>query len=67
MDGQQVYLFKKALFLLSAISDRFATDIDAKAAFPIPRAENLPIFADNVLPSKQPAHPPHPPQRTLSN
>lgn len=57
VDGQQVYLFKKALFLLSAIHDRFASDTQAQAAFPIPRIDTLPIFADNVLPSESPPSP----------
>ncbi|GAA5979927.1 hypothetical protein JCM11641_007588 [Rhodosporidiobolus odoratus] len=50
VDGEPVYLFKKALWLLTVITLRFA---DEKPSFPLPEVDdtNLPIFADNVLPS----------------
>jgi hypothetical protein len=44
-----VYCFKKALFLLHAISIRFG---ELKPPpFPIPSTNNIPVFTDNVLPS----------------
>lgn len=46
-----MYLLKKALFLVSALHDRFAGDADTTVPFAWPRVEALPIFADNVLPT----------------
>ncbi|CAE7231499.1 unnamed protein product [Rhizoctonia solani] len=47
VDGQPMYLFKKALFLVHAIALRFK---DA-SGITIPDTTNLPVFSDNVLPS----------------
>ena len=54
-----VYIFKKALFLLNAISLRFSpssppSDPPLEVTFPIPDIRDLPIFADNVIPSASP-------------
>ncbi|KAJ7072426.1 hypothetical protein C8F01DRAFT_1103966, partial [Mycena amicta] len=47
VDGQQIFCFKKALFLIHAISVRFPS-----APFPLPSVSvNLPILTDNVVPS----------------
>ena len=49
-----VYVFKKALFLVHAISLRFSDpshDPTAAAAIPVPDTSLLPVFSDNVLPS----------------
>lgn len=52
-----VYIFKKALFLLNAISLRFSPSaptsdvVSIVPTFPIPDVSELPIFADNVIPS----------------
>ncbi|KDN38488.1 hypothetical protein RSAG8_09473, partial [Rhizoctonia solani AG-8 WAC10335] len=47
VDGQPVYLFKKALFLVHAIALRFK----GKSGITVPDTANLPVFSDNVLPS----------------
>lgn len=47
--GQPIYVFKKALFLIHAITIRFG-DMNP-APFPIPDTSNSPVFADNVLPT----------------
>jgi hypothetical protein len=44
-----IYCFKKALFLIHAISIRFGSL--SPPPFPIPDTRNIPIFSDNVLPS----------------
>jgi len=44
-----IYCFKKALFLIHAISIRFGSL--SPQPFPIPNTSNIPIFSDNVLPS----------------
>lgn len=59
--GEPVYLFKKALWLLTVVSQRFSSrsgnedgeEEETKPKFPLPdlKKEALPIFADNVLPS----------------
>ncbi|KAJ3574660.1 hypothetical protein NP233_g1626 [Leucocoprinus birnbaumii] len=49
VDGQAVYCFKKALFLIHAITIRFGSI--SPPPFPIPLTENSPIFTDNVIPS----------------
>ncbi|GAA5992446.1 hypothetical protein JCM5350_001595 [Sporobolomyces pararoseus] len=55
IDGEPVYLFKKALWTLNAIYTRFSQEEKEGSSalnFPIPEGvENFPIFADNVLPS----------------
>ncbi|KAJ7251774.1 hypothetical protein B0H12DRAFT_1118846 [Mycena haematopus] len=49
VDGQRIFCFKKALFLIHAISVRFgAAD---PPPFPVPSTSHLPVFSDNVLPS----------------
>ncbi|TFK75326.1 hypothetical protein BDN72DRAFT_757828 [Pluteus cervinus] len=49
ISGQPVYCFKKALFLIHAITIRFGSM--RPPPFPIPSTEHLPVFTDNVLPS----------------
>ncbi|GLB37255.1 putative potential Queuosine, Q, salvage protein family protein [Lyophyllum shimeji] len=49
VDGQPVYCFKKALFLIHAIVLRFGSL--TPPPFPIPSTAQSPIFTDNVLPS----------------
>ena len=44
-----VYVFKKALFLINAISLRFANDITS--GVPTCATAHLPVFSDNVIPS----------------
>ncbi|PPQ89512.1 hypothetical protein CVT25_012184 [Psilocybe cyanescens] len=44
-----IYCFKKALFLIHAISIRFGSI--SPAPFPIPSTSHIPVFSDNVLPS----------------
>lgn len=44
-----IYCFKKALFLIHAITIRFGS-IDPPP-FPIPSTSHVPVFSDNVLPS----------------
>ncbi|KAH7915229.1 hypothetical protein BJ138DRAFT_1077926 [Hygrophoropsis aurantiaca] len=49
IDGQAVYCFKKALFLIHAVTIRFGAS--ASPPFPIPDTSQAPVFTDNVLPS----------------
>ncbi|KAJ7188477.1 hypothetical protein C8R46DRAFT_1054817 [Mycena filopes] len=49
VNGQSIYCFKKALFLIHAISVRFGST--NPAPFPVPSTSHLPVFSDNVLPS----------------
>ncbi|KAF8170210.1 hypothetical protein K438DRAFT_1909355 [Mycena galopus ATCC 62051] len=49
VDGQRIFCFKKALFLIHAISVRFGSA--DPAPFPVPSTSHLPVFSDNVLPS----------------
>lgn len=44
-----IYCFKKALFLINAISIRFGAK--DPPPFPVPHVSHLPVFADSVLPS----------------
>ncbi|KIY63346.1 hypothetical protein CYLTODRAFT_493971 [Cylindrobasidium torrendii FP15055 ss-10] len=47
--GEPVYCFKKALFLINAIRVRFGS---TSPPFPLPAStSDLPIFSDNVIPS----------------
>ncbi|KAI0915812.1 hypothetical protein AcV5_003632 [Taiwanofungus camphoratus] len=50
VNNQPVYCFKKALLTIHAIALRFGSS-DSSQGVPIPRTANLPIFADNVIPS----------------
>jgi len=49
VDGQPIYCFKKALFLIHAITIRFGSS--SPPPFPIPDTSHVPVFTDNVLPS----------------
>jgi len=49
VDGQPIYCFKKALFLIHAIRIRFGSM--SPPPFPIPLTDGSPIFTDNVIPS----------------
>ncbi|KAJ3886810.1 hypothetical protein GG344DRAFT_56815 [Lentinula edodes] len=49
VNGHSVYLFKKALFLVHAITIRFGSL--SSPPFPVPNTSQVPVFADNVLPS----------------
>ncbi|KZP34278.1 hypothetical protein FIBSPDRAFT_719490 [Athelia psychrophila] len=49
IDGQPIYIFKKALFLIHALALRFPSS--SSSPFPIPDTTGVPVFADNVLPS----------------
>ncbi|KAJ3713404.1 hypothetical protein C8R42DRAFT_684991 [Lentinula raphanica] len=49
VDGRPIYIFKKALFLAHAITIRFGSM--SSPSFPVPDTSQVPIFADNVLPS----------------
>ncbi|KAF8160973.1 hypothetical protein B0H34DRAFT_746495 [Crassisporium funariophilum] len=49
VNGQPIYCFKKALFLIHAINVRFGSI--SPPPFPIPSTTHLPVFSDNVLPS----------------
>ncbi|KAJ6497883.1 hypothetical protein C8R45DRAFT_143460 [Mycena sanguinolenta] len=49
VNGQQIFCFKKALFLIHAISVRFRSA--DPPPFPVPSTSHLPVFSDNVLPS----------------
>lgn len=44
-----VYCFKKALFLIHALTLRFGSS--TPPAFPLPDTTKVPVFTDNVLPS----------------
>jgi len=45
----EIYLFKKALFMLHALVVRFGNQTPPK--IPLPDTTRLPIFSDNVIPS----------------
>ncbi|KAF8972935.1 hypothetical protein BDZ97DRAFT_1900797 [Flammula alnicola] len=49
VNGQPIYCFKKALFLVHAITIRFGSI--SPPPFPIPSTSHVPVFSDNVLPS----------------
>ncbi|KAG9316426.1 hypothetical protein JVU11DRAFT_2460 [Chiua virens] len=49
VDGRPVYCFKKALFLIHAMTLRFGSS--SPPPLPLPDTTNLPVFTDNVLPS----------------
>ncbi|PPQ99705.1 hypothetical protein CVT24_009688 [Panaeolus cyanescens] len=49
VNGQPIYCFKKALFLIHAIVVRFGSQ--SPPPFPIPDTTHVPVFSDNVLPS----------------
>lgn len=49
MNGKPIYCFKKALFLIHAITVRFGSL--SPPPFPIPVTTHTPVFSDNVLPS----------------
>ncbi|KAH9485279.1 hypothetical protein JR316_0002186 [Psilocybe cubensis] len=49
VNGQPIYCFKKALFLIHAISIRFGCL--SPPPFPVPSTSHIPVFSDNVLPS----------------
>ncbi|KIM91974.1 hypothetical protein PILCRDRAFT_809971 [Piloderma croceum F 1598] len=49
VDGQPIYCFKKALFLIHAVLIRFGSM--SPPPFPIPDTSQVPVFTDNVLPS----------------
>jgi len=49
VNDQPIFCFKKALFLINAVSVRFGTG--DPSPFPVPQTSHLPVFADNVLPS----------------
>ncbi|KAJ7502779.1 hypothetical protein B0H11DRAFT_1986295 [Mycena galericulata] len=49
VDGQRIFCFKKALFLIHAISIRFGSA--EPPPFPVPSTSHMPVFSDNVLPS----------------
>ncbi|KAJ7124914.1 hypothetical protein C8R44DRAFT_781783 [Mycena epipterygia] len=49
VDGQRIFCFKKALFLIHAISVRFGSA--DPSPFPVPSTSHMPVFSDNVLPS----------------
>ena len=45
-----VYLYKKALFLLSTVHHAFSA-ATPPPSFPVPSNAGFPVFVDNVLPS----------------
>jgi hypothetical protein len=45
----EIYLFKKALFMLHALVVRFGNETPPK--IPLPDTTHLPVFSDNVIPS----------------
>ncbi|KAK0213007.1 hypothetical protein DFS33DRAFT_1285845 [Desarmillaria ectypa] len=49
VNGNPIYCFKKALFLINGIRVRFGAT--SSSPFPIPSTSHLPIFSDNVIPS----------------
>ncbi|TDL24184.1 hypothetical protein BD410DRAFT_745504 [Rickenella mellea] len=52
INGEPVYVFKKALFLIHAINIRFGSvSPSSSQSVPIPDTSSLPVFSDNVLPS----------------
>ncbi|GAA6053115.1 hypothetical protein JCM3770_002860 [Rhodotorula araucariae] len=48
VDGEPVYLFKKALWLATVVSLRFESET---VPFKVPSLQGMPVFADNVLPT----------------
>jgi hypothetical protein len=48
-DIAAIYCFKKALFLIHAVTVRFGSV--TPSPFPIPDTSQVPVFTDNVLPS----------------
>ncbi|KPV74126.1 uncharacterized protein RHOBADRAFT_66540, partial [Rhodotorula graminis WP1] len=48
VDGEPVYLFKKALWLATVVSLRFKGE---NVSFQVPAVVGTPVFADNVLPT----------------
>ncbi|GAA5881639.1 hypothetical protein JCM3774_005705 [Rhodotorula dairenensis] len=48
LDGERVYLLKKAFWLVSNVALRYK---DEQTPFPIPSTAGFPVFADNVLPT----------------
>ncbi|KAL0580322.1 hypothetical protein V5O48_001659 [Marasmius crinis-equi] len=51
VNGQPVYCFKKALFLIHAIKVRFDPGESSTPPFPLPDTSRIPVFSDNVIPS----------------
>ncbi|KIK81242.1 hypothetical protein PAXRUDRAFT_832980 [Paxillus rubicundulus Ve08.2h10] len=49
VDDTPVYCFKKALFLIHAVTLRFGSS--SPPPFPLPDTTQVPVFTDNVLPS----------------
>ncbi|KAJ7497122.1 hypothetical protein FB451DRAFT_1210178 [Mycena latifolia] len=49
VNGHPIFCFKKALFLINAISIRFGSI--NPPPFPVPSTAHMPVFSDNVLPS----------------
>ncbi|PFH52003.1 hypothetical protein AMATHDRAFT_141128 [Amanita thiersii Skay4041] len=49
VNGKAIYCFKKALFLIHAVTILFGSK--SQSTIPIPDTRNSPVFADNVLPS----------------
>jgi hypothetical protein len=49
MGKAAIYCFKKALFLVHAVKVRFGSS--SPPPFPVPDTSQIPVFADNVLPS----------------
>ncbi|KAI0066154.1 hypothetical protein BV25DRAFT_1821040 [Artomyces pyxidatus] len=49
VNGQPIYCFKKALFLINGVNIRFGSK--SPPPFPVPRTSHIPVFTDNVLPS----------------
>ena len=49
VDGKPIYCFKKALFLIHAITSRFGSL--SPPPFPMLDTTKTPVFSDNVLPS----------------
>ncbi|KAH7888357.1 hypothetical protein F5I97DRAFT_688708 [Phlebopus sp. FC_14] len=47
--GEHVYCFKKAVFLIHAVTIRFSGT--SSPPFPLPDTAEVPVFTDNVLPS----------------
>ncbi|GAA5917022.1 hypothetical protein JCM8208_001713 [Rhodotorula glutinis] len=48
VDGEPVYLLKKAVWLATVVSLRFEGE---NVAFQVPALDDMPVFADNVLPT----------------
>ncbi|KAJ7782866.1 hypothetical protein B0H16DRAFT_1494679 [Mycena metata] len=49
VEGQSIFCFKKALFLIHAIFVRFGSS--NPPPLPVPSTSHMPVFSDNVLPS----------------